>query len=98
MVFAAAAQSLAFSYRPFVETGKRKGNVLKNIGYVLNVKDVLNDAHNTFIRSQAAKDSEQETQIEDVMKDTAFNWSDEETPDGKDNQNNATTDGKNSSS
>jgi hypothetical protein len=55
--------------------------VLKNIGYILNVKDVLNDAHNTFIRGAAHKDTEQETQMEDVMKDTAFNWSDEETPD-----------------
>jgi len=52
--------------------------VLKAIGYVLNVKDVINDAHNTFIKD-SSKDSEQETIMEDVLKkDKAFNWSDEE--------------------
>lgn len=54
--------------------------MLKTIGYVLNVKDVINDAHNTFIKD-SGKDSEQETYMEDVMKkDKAFNWSDEEVP------------------
>lgn len=28
------------------------GNVFKNIGYVLNVKDVINDAHNTFMKTE----------------------------------------------
>jgi hypothetical protein len=28
------------------------GNVFKNIGYVLNVKDVISDAHNTFIKTE----------------------------------------------
>jgi hypothetical protein len=49
------------------------------MGYVLNVKDVLSDAHNTFIRGGDFKDLEQEKQIEDILKkDRAFNWSDEE--------------------
>ena len=49
------------------------------MGYVLNVKDVLSDAHNTFIKSTEAKDCEQEMQMEDILKsDKAFNWSDEE--------------------
>lgn len=52
--------------------------MLRTIGYVLNVKDVLSDAHNTFIKDNN-KDSEQETYMEDVLKkDKAFNWSDEE--------------------
>jgi hypothetical protein len=51
---------------------------LKTIGYVLNVKDVINDAHNTFIKD-GGRDSEQGTYMEDVMKkDKAFNWSDED--------------------
>lgn len=52
------------------------------MGYVLNVKDVLSDAHNTFIRGGDVKDLEQEKQIEDILKkDKAFNWSDEDFPD-----------------
>jgi hypothetical protein len=77
MVFASIAQSFAFNYKPFVDTGKKKQNVLKTIGYVLNVKDVLNDAHNTFIKDQN-RDSEADTAMEDVLKDKAFNWSDED--------------------
>lgn len=50
--------------------------MLKTIGNVLNVKDVINDAHNTFIKEY--KDKEADTQMEDMMKEKAFNWSDEE--------------------
>jgi len=50
MVFAAIAQAIAFDYKPYVDTGRKKGNVFKNIGNVLNVNDVLRDAHNTFIK------------------------------------------------
>lgn len=50
MVFAAIAQAIAFDYKPYVDSGRKKGNVLKNIGNVLNVNDVLRDAHNTFIK------------------------------------------------
>lgn len=78
MVFASIAQAFAFNYKPYVDSGKKKQNMLKTIGYVLNVKDVINDAHNTFIRDTNKMDSEQETILEDVLKDKAFNWSDEE--------------------
>jgi hypothetical protein len=60
------------------------GAVFKNMGYVLNVKDVLNDAHNTFIRGGAGgffekEDEEADRQLDDILKkDKAFNWSDEE--------------------
>lgn len=29
------------------------GNAIKNMGYVLNVKDVISDAHNTFMKANA---------------------------------------------
>ena len=77
MVFAAIAQAFAFSYKSFMDSNDNKSNVFKNIGRVLNVKDVLNDAHNTFIKA-SQRDSDQETQMEDMLKDKAFNWSDEE--------------------
>jgi|LauGreDrversion4_2_1035121.scaffolds.fasta_scaffold204314_2 hypothetical protein len=45
---------------------------------VLNVKDVLSDAHNTFILSSEAV-TEQEMQLETMVKqDNAFNWSDDD--------------------
>ncbi|CDW91233.1 UNKNOWN [Stylonychia lemnae] len=77
MVFASIAQAFAFNYKSFVDHGKKRQNVFKTIGYVLNVKDVISDAHNTFIKDNN-KDSEQETIMEDVLKDKAFNWTDEE--------------------
>ena len=46
--------------------------------YVLNVKDVLSDAHNTFMNVQAHQE-EEDRQMDDILKrDKAFNWSDEE--------------------
>jgi len=77
MVFAAIAQSFAFSYNSFLDNQKKKGNMLKTIGYVLNVKDVISDAHNTFIKDHN-KDIDNDTQMDDMLKDKAFNWSDEE--------------------
>ena len=61
--------------------------MLKNIGNVLNVKDVIHDAHNTFMKNEL-KDQEQETQMKDVItKDTiAFNWSDEDYSSGGSHQ------------
>ena len=51
LIGAAIAQALAFDYRVFQYATKRgRGNVLRNIGNVLNVKDVISDAHNTFIK------------------------------------------------
>ncbi len=56
--------------------------MFKNIGYVLNVKDVLSDAHNTFMKSVAEhKESEQQQINEILSKDKAFNWSDEDNMD-----------------
>mgnify|MGYP007085775338 CR=1 FL=1 len=52
---------------------------MKTIGYVLNVKDVINDAHNTFLREGRIDSSEESQIVEDVLsKDKAFNWSDED--------------------
>jgi|LauGreDrversion4_2_1035121.scaffolds.fasta_scaffold221620_3 hypothetical protein len=52
------------------------GNVIKNIGYVLNVKDVISDAHNTFMK---VDERDSEMQLEDIMKKSKpFAWSDEE--------------------
>ena len=54
------------------------GAVIKNMTYVLNVKDVLSDAHNTFMNVQAHQD-EEDREMDDILKrDKAFNWSDEE--------------------
>lgn len=77
MVFAAIAQSFAFSYKSFLDNKKSEGNMLKTIGYVLNVKDVISDAHNTFIK-EYNRDLDNDTQMDDILKDRAFNWSDEE--------------------
>ena len=53
--------------------------MIKNMTYVLNVKDVISDAHNTFMRGTDEKDSEQELQLEDILRrDKAFTWSDED--------------------
>ena len=41
------------------------------------MKDVISDAHNTFMKD-GSKDSENENQINNIMKDHAFNWSDED--------------------
>ena len=42
------------------------------------MKDVLSDAHNTFMNVQAHQD-EEDRQLDDILKrDKAFNWSDEE--------------------
>ena len=54
--------------------------MIRAIGYVLNVKDVINDAHNTFIKDNS-KDQDQDTQMEDILRDKAFNWSDEDLAD-----------------
>jgi hypothetical protein len=58
-------------------------SVLKNMSYVLNVKDVISDAHNTFMRGVEEQDADGDEQyqreLEDMVKrDRAFNWSDDE--------------------
>jgi hypothetical protein len=90
MVVAAVAQSIAFSYEPFVNITSGKSNVLQSIGHVLTVNDVFEDAHNTFIKDlkqefdAGSPDSKrdqihEETQMDLLMKnDKAFNWSDDD--------------------
>ena len=52
--------------------------MLKTIGYVLNVKDVINDAHNTFLREGRIDSAEEHYMEDELKKDKAFNWSDED--------------------
>jgi hypothetical protein len=78
MVFASIAQSYAFDYKSFIDSGKRKGTVFKNIGYVLNVKDVLSDAHNTFVSQQKQIEDHEKQLQEEIKSNKAFNWSDED--------------------
>jgi hypothetical protein len=61
------------------------GNVIKNMSYVLNVKDVLSDAHSTFMNVHQEEEEEQR-QVDDILRrDKAFNWSDEEIKTGSGN-------------
>lgn len=83
MVVAAIAQSIAFSYEPFVNITSGKSNILTSISHVLTVNDVFMDAHNTFIGEtsleSANRDLVEETEIDLIMKnDKAFNWSDDD--------------------
>lgn len=52
MVFAAIAHSFAFSYKDFIDYSKLNNPIFKNLGKVLNVKDLIDDAENTFIKHQ----------------------------------------------
>ena len=56
MVFAAIAHSFAFSYRDFIDYSKLDNPILKNFGKVLNVKDLIDDAENTFMKHQEIND------------------------------------------
>ena len=61
MVFAAIAQSFAFSYKEFVTSSKSKTNMFHTIGNVLNVKDVITDAHSTFMNDEKKSEEEVES-------------------------------------
>jgi hypothetical protein len=50
MVFAAIAHSFAFSYKDFIDYSKLDTPIFKNLGKVLNVKDLIDDAEKTFIQ------------------------------------------------
>jgi hypothetical protein len=52
MVFAAVAHSFAFSHKDFIDYSKLNNPIFKNLGRVLNVKDLIDDAENTFIKTQ----------------------------------------------
>lgn len=79
MVLAAIAQAYAFSYRDFIDNQKAKGEILKTLGQIFFAKDVLQEAHRSFIQD-FKDDKEQETQMDELLKEqkAAFNWSDEE--------------------
>ena len=44
MVLAALAQSIAFSYEPFITINNGKSNLMQSIGHVMAVNDVIEDA------------------------------------------------------
>lgn len=60
MVFAAIAHSFAFSYKDFIDYSKPDPPMLKNLGRVLNVKDIIHDAESTFINSEENSDLQME--------------------------------------
>jgi len=56
MVFAAIAHNFAFSYKDFLDYSKKQNPIIKNLGRVLDVKDLIDDAENTFIKDEANED------------------------------------------
>jgi hypothetical protein len=62
MVIAAIAHSFAFSYTDFIDYTKVDTPIFQNLGRVLNVKDLIDDAEKTFIKPQVNNDH----QMEDV--------------------------------
>lgn len=56
MVFAAIAHNFAFSYKDFLDYSKRQNPIFKNLGRVLDVKDLIYDAENTFIKNEENED------------------------------------------
>ena len=78
MVFAALAQSYAFTYKEYLDTKRKKNSMFRTIGQVLNMKDVIHDANNTFIKHKLKDEEERNSQIQVVLKDQAFNYSEDE--------------------
>lgn len=60
MVFAAIAHSFAFSYKDFIDYSKLDNPIFRNLGRVLNVKDLIDDAENTFIKARDIDDLQME--------------------------------------
>lgn len=56
MVIAAIAHSFAFSYKDFIDYSKPENPFFKNLGKVLDVKDLLADAEKTFMKNQENDD------------------------------------------
>lgn len=93
MVFAAVAQSMAFSYHDFADASieanskgsftvkhRRSQGVCEAIGQILfSTRDVIEDAHSTFIKD-IEEDQDKQLQMDELKKakNSAFNWSDEE--------------------
>jgi len=65
LMFAALAQSFAFSYQVFVTRESDTRKFLQAVGYVLNVKEVINDAHSTFLGAAVAEE-DPESQMGEV--------------------------------
>jgi len=83
LVIAAIAQSIAFSYEPFVNVTHGTSNLFESIGHVISVNDVFTDAHNTFLTDMKVEFNNElaleETQMDLIIKhDNAFNWSEED--------------------
>ena len=100
MVFAAIAQSMAFSYLDYADEhsyetpikssfqSKRyhKQSMCQALCAVLfSTRDVIDDAHSTFI-SGVADEEDNQMQLDELKraKNAAFNWSDEEMLEGMD--------------
>ena len=62
MVIAAIAHSFAFSYKDFIDYSKLENPIFKNLGRVLDVKDLIDDAETTFIKQHEKDDM----QLEDI--------------------------------
>lgn len=93
MVFAAIAQSMAFSYADFADAGAQspktsfksthkrgQQGVCEALGQVLfSTRDVIDDAHSTFIKD-VDEEKDKQLQLDELKraKNSAFNWSDEE--------------------
>ena len=94
MVFAAIAQSMAFSYHDFADThasfeknanfsykhARHGQGVCEAIGQVLfSTREVIEDAHTTFIKD-IEENPDKQLQMDELKraKNSAFNWSDEE--------------------
>jgi hypothetical protein len=60
MVFAAIAHTFSFSYKDFIDYSRLDTPIFKNLGKVLNVKDLIDDAENTFIKAQENNDMQME--------------------------------------
>jgi len=62
MVIASIAHSFAFSYKDFIDYSKLENPIFKNLGRVLDVQDLFDDAEKTFIKMHE-KDN---FQLEDI--------------------------------
>ena len=60
MVFAAIAHSFAYSYQDFIDYSKLDNPILENFGKVFSVKDLIDDAENTFIKQHDINDMQLE--------------------------------------
>jgi len=62
MVIAAIAHSFAFSYKDFIDYSKLENPIFRNLGRVLDVKDLFDDAEKTFIKNH----EKHNFQLEDI--------------------------------